>query len=290
MYTIKSSKLIVNINSKGAELVSVLHTDHGQEYMWNADPKYWAKTSPVLFPIVGTLKNNTFFYKDFPYKLPRHGFARDKEFIVTAYNEDSVTFSISNDQETIKIYPFQFVFDIIYRVKDEELSVTYSVLNQEPLEDMYFSVGGHPAFKVPLAEGTVYDDYSLVFDKKENTGRWPISKDGLIESNPELLLNNTNTLPLSKELFAKDALVLKHLQSQSVRLQSGKTERGLEFNFEGFPFLGLWAAPGADFICIEPWCGIADSVNTDQHLSNKEGIICLPAGEKFEAIWKAKFF
>lgn len=290
MYTIKSSKIIVNFNTKGAELLSVMHTDHGLEYMWNADPKYWAKTSPVLFPVVGTLKDNTYFYKGTPYKLPRHGFARDKEFGVKAYNEDSVTFTISNDQETIRTFPFQFTFDIIYKVEDEALSVTYSVLNQETSEDMYFSVGGHPAFKIPLAEGTVYDDYSLVFDQKETSGRWPISKEGLIESSPDPLLNNTNTLKLTKELFAKDALVLKHLQSQSVQLHSGKTEHGLEFNFEEFPFLGLWAAPGADFVCIEPWCGIADSVNTDQQLPNKEGIICLPAGKKFEATWRVRFF
>jgi galactose mutarotase-like enzyme len=163
-------------------------------------------------------------------------------------------------------------------------------LNKETIEDMYFSVGGHPAFKVPLSEGTAYNDYSLVFDKKETTGRWPITSDGLIESNPDPLLNNSNILPISKELFLKDALVLKHLQSNSVRLQSDKTPHGLEFDFTGFPSLGLWATPGADFLCIEPWCGIADSEHTDQQIQNKEGINCLPAGEKFEATWKVKFF
>jgi galactose mutarotase-like enzyme len=290
MYRIQSNKLDISIQTKGAELISVLHTVNGLEYMWNADPKFWAKKSPVLFPIVGTLKNNTYYYNDKAYNLPRHGFARDKEFSVVSHNEDEVTFSIRNDEETIKMFPFLFTFNIQYKVEGDELSVKYIVENKESIEDMFFSVGGHPAFKVPLTEGTVYEDYELRFDQKETTGRWPITKDGLIESEPDPLLNNTNTLPLSKELFFKDALVLKHLQSGSVRIQSHKTEHGLEFNFAGFPFLGLWAAPGADFVCIEPWCGIADSVNTDQQLQNKEGIICLPAGEKFEAVWKVSFY
>ena len=290
MYTIESSKLSVSIQTKGAELTSILHTDNGLEYMWNADPKFWAKTSPVLFPIVGTLKGNTYYYNGRSYNLPRHGFARDKEFSVSEHNEDSVLFSISSDEETLKIFPFQFVFDIFYKVKANELAVTYTVRNIGTSEYLYFSVGGHPAFKVPVAEGTAYADYTLVFNTKETTGRWPISKDGLIESNPEPLLNNSNIIPLSKELFLKDALVLKHLRSNSVRLQSGKTPHGLEFDFTGFPFLGLWAAPGADFICIEPWCGVADSVHTDQQLQNKEGIITLPAGEKFEVTWRVKVF
>jgi galactose mutarotase-like enzyme len=290
MYTIESSLLKVGIQTKGAELISVLHTENGLEYLWNADPKYWAKKSPVLFPIVGTLKDNTYYFKGKEYHLSRHGFARDKEFSVTAHNEDAVIFSISNDEETIKNFPFEFRFSIQYKVEKDILAVTYIVENNEPTEIMYFSVGGHPAFKLPLTGDTNYEDYELAFDQKENTGRWPISKDGLIESEPDPLLQHTDILPLSKELFLKDALVLKNLHSHSVRLQSSKTEHGLEFKFSGFPFLGLWATPGADFICIEPWCGIADSVHTDQQLQHKEGIISLPAGEKFEATWKVRFF
>jgi galactose mutarotase-like enzyme len=290
MYRIESNKLNISIQTKGAELVSVLHTENGLEYMWNADPKFWAKRSPVLFPIVGTLKNNTYYYNGKAYNLPRHGFARDKEFSVISHNEDEVTFSIRNDEETIKMFPFRFSFNIQYKVEADELSVKYIVENNEPMDDIYFSVGGHPAFKVPLTEGTKYEDYELLFDQKETAGRWPITKEGLIESKTDPLLNNTDVLPLSKELFLKDALVLKDLRSVYVRLQSNETEHGLEFNFAGFPFLGLWAAPGADFVCIEPWCGIADSVDTDQQLQNKEGIICLPAGEKFEAVWRVRFY
>jgi galactose mutarotase-like enzyme len=177
----------------------------------------------------------------------------------------------------------------VYEVVGDELSVTYVVENRGE-EPMWFSVGGHPAFKLPLAEGTLYEDYKLVFNKPENAGRWPISKDGLLELVPQPLLQNTDTLPLTKELFARDAVVLKHLESDNVKLVSDKTRHGIQFSFDGFPYLGLWAAPGADFVCIEPWCGIADSVNAKGNIEQKEGINKLPVANKFKATWKVRFF
>jgi galactose mutarotase-like enzyme len=289
MLTIENSRLKVGIKSKGAELTSVFHKQHQLEYMWEANPDFWAKSSPVLFPIVGQLKENTYRYKGQSYHLPRHGFAREKEFDVTNRQPDSVTFLLQSSEETLAVYPFSFRFSIIYTLHEDELSVTYNIENRGE-EAMLFSVGGHPAFRMPLVEGTSYNDYRLVFDQEERAGRWPISKDGTIETNPEPLLRGTKELPLTKELFANDAVVLKHLQSEEVQLLSGKTEHGLRFSFAGFPYLGLWAAPGADFVCIEPWCGIADSVNADGQLQNKEGINRLSPGEAFAVAWIVRFF
>ncbi|MEI6950403.1 aldose 1-epimerase family protein [Paraflavisolibacter sp. H34] len=290
MYTIETEQLKATINPKGAELVSLVHKGTGLDYMWPANPQFWAKHSPVLFPIVGSLKADTYYFKNTAYRLPRHGFARDREFTVSDSTADSITFSLQSDEETAKVYPFRFVFSLVYRLKGGELSVTYRVENKEEEEALLFSVGGHPAFRLPLAEGTAYEDYRLVFNKQEQAGRWPISKEGLIEKEPQPLLDHTRSLPLSKDLFRKDALVLKHLHSDCVTLESSKTPRGLQFHFEGFPFLGLWAAPGADFLCIEPWCGIADSVDSDQQLRNKEGIIALPEGRTFERVWRVRPF
>jgi galactose mutarotase-like enzyme len=288
MYIIESPALKISIDERGAELKSVIHRLHAIEYMWNADPAYWGKTSPVLFPIVGALKENKFDYNSQSYTLPRHGFARDKDFRVSAQTENSITFTLESNAETMAVYPFAFIFSIIYTVEGEELTVTYSV-NNEGNKAMLFSVGGHPAFKIPLVEGTVYTDYQLVFEKEETAGRWPISKDGLIEKEPTPLLQQTKELPLSKDLFAKDAVVLKNLQSDFVEITSPKTDHGLRFTFKGFPFLGLWAAPGADFLCIEPWCGIADSVDASQDLNLKEGIVSIKTRETFSASWKVAF-
>jgi len=289
MQSIENAQLKILINEKGAELKSAFHLLHKIEYMWSGNPAYWAKTSPVLFPIVGELKNKSYFYNGKTYSLSRHGFARDKTFLVTEQSDASVTFSIQSDESTLAVYPFPFLFSIIYTLNDDSLQVTYRVQNTGD-DEMFFSVGGHPAFKLPLVDGTKYEDYKLVFEKEENLERWPISKEGLIEKEPQLLLKNSHELPLSKDLLKNDALVFKHLQSRFVKLVSDKTPRGLHFDFTGFPFLGIWAASGADFLCIEPWQGIADSVDADQQLQHKEGIVTLPVGEEFKLSWDVQFF
>ncbi|MFT3823225.1 MAG: aldose 1-epimerase family protein [Chitinophagaceae bacterium] len=284
MFTIENEVLKVIINPKGAELTSLYRKDLQQEYMWSGDAAFWGKHSPILFPIVGTLKENTYFYNNQPYQLSRHGFARDKQFAVDKQAFDAISFLLKQSDDTLKVFPFSFDFYIRYTLAGNALSVSYDVINTGK-EDMYFSVGGHPAFKVPLTTATTYDDYFLEFNQEETAPRWPISPDGLIESNPLPLLQQTSRLPLTKALFQQDAVVLKGLRSSKVSLLSAKTERGLQFDFPGFPFLGIWAAKNADFVCIEPWCGIADSVNTDQLLENKEGINKLPAGSNFTRTW-----
>lgn len=289
MLTLENDSLKIEINTEGAELQSILQKESNLEYMWNGDPAFWSKRSPVLFPIVGALKDNTYFYKGQAYQLPRHGFAREMNFSVEEQNQNSITFSITQTEETLRNYPFHFHFYIKYLLEKNQLLVTYGVWNKG--EDvMYFSVGAHPAFKLPLAEATEYTDYELQFNEKETAGRWPISKEGLIEKSPNPLLENTDVLPLNKDLFKSDAIVLKQLQSDVVTLQSTKTVHGIRFQFTGFPFLGLWASPGADFLCIEPWCGIADWVDSTQQLQQKEGIRHLQPGELFEVSWKASFF
>lgn len=289
MFSIENQQLRISIHPKGAELQSIYHKGHQTEYMWSGDPAIWGKHSPLLFPIVGTLKANTYYYQAKPYTLSRHGFARDREFAVEAQDAGSITFLLKSDAETKKNYPFEFELRVIYRLKPEGFSTTYHVTNPAS-NPLYFSVGGHPAFRLPLAPGTGYPDYYLEFDKVENAPRWPISRDGLIETQPQPLLENTATLPLKKELFAKDALVFKHPASSGVAIRSAKTQRGLKMDFPDFPFLGIWAAPNADFVCIEPWCGIADPVDSNQQYAEKEGIQRLEGGQKFERTWTLEVF
>jgi galactose mutarotase-like enzyme len=258
--------------------------------MWNGDAAFWAKTSPVLFPIVGTLKNDEYFYNDKAYKLGRHGFARDMEFEAKDQTDNSISFLLRSNETTLQHFPFQFELIIKYSIENDNLTVTYIVKNISEKDEMYFSIGAHPAFKVPLVAGTDYADYYLEFNKEEILPRWPISADGLIEKTPEPFLHDQDVLPLRKELFYKDALVFKHPNSSIISLLSNKTKHGFNFNFSGFSYLGIWAAKNADFVCIEPWCGIADSVNSDQQIINKEGINKLNAGEVFERKWNASFY
>jgi galactose mutarotase-like enzyme len=284
MFSISNNQLTINIHPKGAELQSIFSKVKQQEYMWSGDAKFWSKHSPVLFPIVGTLKHDTYYFEEKPYKLLRHGFARDMNFSITAQTETSITFTLLSDESTLAKFPFKFEFNISYTLTGSKLNVTYNVVNTGE-GDMYFSIGGHPAFKLPLNNLAAYNDYYLAFSKNENADRWPINDEGLIKNTPVALLKNTNQLPLTKALFLKDALVFKKLQSGKLKLVSVNDGDIFEFDFTGFPYLGLWAAKGADFICIEPWCGIADSEQTNQQLINKEGINKLNSKQVFERSW-----
>ncbi len=289
MFIIESQQLKATINPIGAELTSLVHKTNGLEYMWSGDPAVWGKHSPVLFPIIGTLKNNAFLYKGQSYPLSRHGFAREQQFAVESNTADSITFLLKSNDDTLKVFPFPFELRLKYTALDTSLALTYEVTNTGK-EEMYFSVGGHPAFKVPLVEGTAYSDYYLRFDQPETAPRWPISPDGLIENSPLPLLNNTQQLPLTKELFQKDALVFKSLASSKIAIRSAATPHGLEMDFPGFPFYGIWAAKNADFVCLEPWCGIADPVDHNQDITTKEGINKLIAKEVFTRTWTVTVF
>lgn len=289
MHQIENEILTVQIAGKGAELQSIYNKHTKLEYLWSADPLYWAKKSPVLFPIVGGLKNNNYTYKGNTYNLNRHGFARDMDFEVTEQAETSITFTLISNEETLKKYPFTFRFSVVYTLENNSLVVSYIVENTGN-DEMYFSVGGHPAFKLPIVEATRFEDYYLQFNETENAGRWPLSKDGLILETPVDFLKETNVLRLTPSLFYEDALVFKNLQSHFITIKSGKTPHGISVYFKGFPYLGIWNFKDANFLCIEPWCGIADSVDANGKLEEKEGINKLDAKEVFTASWQAEFF
>lgn len=283
-FTIENEVIRISVASRGAELQSLFDKTTAIEYMWDGNPEFWAKKSPLLFPIVGTLKNDTYHFGGQNYQLSRHGFAREKEFGLKEQTSNSLLFSLNSDKASLEVFPFKFQFLMLYTIEGKSLRATYIIKNTDD-DPMYFSVGGHPAFKIPMFDGDSYEDYVLEFAQPETAGRWPISEGGLIDRQAIPLLDNTNTLQLTKELFGKDAVVLKNLKSDSVKLISKNTNKGIHFNFQGFPYLGIWAAKNADFVCIEPWCGIADSVDTNQSLIEKEGINMLAKGAVFERTW-----
>jgi galactose mutarotase-like enzyme len=278
-----TNDLKIDIAAKGAELQSVYNLKQQLEYLWGGDPAFWTKHSPVLFPFVGQLKNDTYFYMGKTYHSGRHGFARDKDFVTEHAEQTRATFLLVSNEETKKIYPFDFEFRIHYSIEAAVLTVIYDVLNTGG-ETMYFSVGGHPAFRVPLAANTVYSDYYLAFEHLETISRMAL-QNGLI-GEPVPFLHYEKHLPLSYELFNNDAIVLKGLKSGKVLLKSDKTDHGLCFDFEGFPYLGIWAAKGADFVCIEPWHGIADSIHHNCELEEKEGIIKSEPGHRWQDSWQ----
>jgi galactose mutarotase-like enzyme len=286
MITISNDKITVVISEKGAELQSIQL--NGLEYLWQANPAHWNKHSPVLFPIVGELKDGKYFFDKKEYKLPRHGFARDKTFEAEQLSAKSAIFTLRSSPDTLTAYPFHFTFRIEYALNGTGISCTYHVQNISD-GDMYFSVGGHPAFKVPLTNGFQYTDYKLMFNNDEMLLRYLLHK-GLIADNTERLNLVNKTLPLKQSLFYTDAIVLKHIKSNEINLCTEKEEHGIKFKFDGFPYFGIWAAVDAPFVCLEPWCGIADSVHADQQLVNKEGINKLAANENWQRTWSAELY
>jgi galactose mutarotase-like enzyme len=288
MIELHNDHLQVSIDPKGAEMQMLCRKDNGLNYLWRGDPAFWGKFSPILFPIVGTLKENHYFFQGQQYTLPRHGFARDKTFVVSNLGPTEAVFTLSDDTATRSVYPFAFTLRIHYRLVGPALEVHYEVHNpgEGPL---YFSVGGHPAFAVPLAPGTQYEDYTLTFSQPETATRRVLA-DGLLSASATPFLEGERVIHLTHELFTRDAIVLNGLVSESVTLGSDKTPHGLTFRIHGWPDLGIWAAPNAPFVCIEPWQGHADEVDSDQELTHKKGIVALAGGDTWERAWTVDLY
>lgn len=288
MITLENDYIKVSLAAKGAELQGLFSKETKLEYLWNANPKYWAKHSPVLFPIVGSLKNNSFTYQGKSYELPRHGFARDHVFNFEKISETEAVFTLTQNEDTLKVYPFYFELKLRYQLIDRKLNLTYEVKNTGNTE-LLFSIGAHPAFAVPNTPNTVYEDYYLAFNADEKLTFWKL-EDGLVADETELIELGGHRLNLKHDLFYNDALVFKTLQSNCISLLNTKNDYGLHFHFEEFPFFGIWAATDAPFVCLEPWCGVADGVNHDQELTHKEGIVKLGVSENWSRFWEVECF
>lgn len=289
MITIENEKIKAVISSKGAELQRLVNKETCIEYMWSGDAAYWGKHSPVLFPIVGSLKEDTYFYKGKAYHLPRHGFARERNFLKEKISATEALFTLTQDVETLAVYPFAFLLKLRYSLDNDKLTVSYEVSNTG-YDELLFSIGAHPAFAVPMVAGTDYTDYYIQFNLIEELSRWKLHGAGLIADHADSLPAPGGKLPLQHALFHEDAIVLKNLQSTLLTIGSVKHQHGIHFSFNNFPFFGIWAAKDANFVCLEPWCGIADSVNHNQQLTDKEGIVHLAANGQWKRSWTVTCF
>lgn len=268
------------VDAAGAQLVS-LRDAEGREYLWQGDPKYWSGQAPVLFPIVGSLRDNRAEVNGRSYEMLRHGLARRMEFEKAGSSDDSVSYLLKSNDATRERYPFGFEFTVSYRFRDGTLSVGFLVRNTGA-ETMPFAVGGHPAFNCPLEAGERFEDYDVVFSREETASCPGLDpKTGLIDfSDRTPVLRGQSVLPMSHGLFAHDALVFDGLGSDSVSLKSRKTGRGVRLDFAGFPFLGVWsAANDAPFVALEPWTGCATAKDEGDDLFQKRGMTLLEPGK-----------
>jgi galactose mutarotase-like enzyme len=270
--TITNSQLTATINTLGAELISLVKNN--KNYVWQVDETYWNKTSPVLFPIVGRLKNDSYSFNGKTYQLPRHGFARNMEFSFDKKSDSQVIFELNETEETKAIYPFSFKLLMAYTLMENELVIEYFVRNQSD-EVLPFSIGAHPAFAI----SENFENYSLQFNAADTFETHHLENESF-NGKTTLVDAKNNTINLNYALFEKDALVFKQLNSNEVTLKN-KDKAILKVNYDHFPYLGIWTKQNAPFLCIEPWCGLADSNNHNGDLEEKEGMNHLPAGEDF---------
>lgn len=290
MINLENNTLKVSIARDGAEVREVTTKQNNLSYMWTGDSAYWGRVSPILFPIVGRLKDDQYQKDGKTYSMPQHGFLRDVTFEVENQEKDSVSFSFQSAGQYTNIYPYEFKATIRYTLKADSLLVYWEITNQNT-DDMYFSIGAHPAFRIPLLEDEKLEDYHVKLHHAENKNSTEYEiKDSLIH---EKGTTDIKEIPLKASLFKNDALIYSNIDQ--VTLESSNSNHGIEVTLRGFPFVGIWSKYNqqngtiAPFVCIEPWHGIADMHNTSGNFKEKFGVNKIGSGQTFQTGYGMRF-
>jgi galactose mutarotase-like enzyme len=276
--TLSSETLSADVDPKGAQL-SALRDRDGRDLLWNGDPAVWAGRAPILFPIVGVLVGGNYRLGSKTYSLPRHGFARNRVFSVQSANPSAAVFRLSDDEETLRVYPFRFNLDIRFELSGRTLSVTATIRNRGD-EAMPASFGYHPAFRWPLPYGQPRAAHFIEFASDEPDPVRRLDSAGLLMPARQPTPIVQRRLMLQDSLFENDALILDRVRSRSVVYGSAAGPR-LQVSFADAPYLGIWSKPAAHFICIEPWRGISDAQGFSGDFSDKLGVNLIAAGGAF---------
>lgn len=276
-YRIENEFFTCEIDDMGAQLHSLKSKDNGTEYIWQGNPDIWYGQAPVLFPVIGQLINDKYFYNGKEYTMPKHGLARKLLFKVKECEGAKSVFSLESDENTLESYPFDFEYLVTFELKGKALVNTMTVINKTDGE-MYFSVGAHPGFNCKVGD-------IIEFEQPETLATERIDKENLIIDKKFPLIENSREIVITKEIFEPDALILSGMKSKKLRI---KGENEIEFTFGDCPFLGIWAKPGAPYVCIEPWYGVNDGREVKSDISQKRGIQHLNKGETFEFNWIAE--
>lgn len=294
--SISSNSLTASIDTMGAQLMSLRKGE--SEYLWQGDSNWWPRRAPILFPIVGVLKDSKAESAEGTISLARHGLARLNQFEVVEQSPSSVTLQLKSTEETLKAYPYDFELKLIFSVAGDTLTQTYEVNNPANVV-LPFTLGAHPAFNIPIpgVEAASLDQYHLLFTHSWTSYGPSITDDGLCDhATPQRLIVDSDTLPLSWELIDREkTITLEDVPDRRITLTANvdatSETHGIQMDFEGFDYLGIWsAAPGCPFVALEPWCGIADTVDCDGIFEHKPGIISLEPGQSIAKTLNIKVF
>lgn len=276
-YKIENEFFTCEIDDMGAHLHSLKSKENGKEYIWYGKPEIWGGQAPVLFPVIGQLINDKYRYNGKEYSMPKHGIARRYPFEVKECEGAKAVFSLESNEATRESYPFDFELVMTFELIGKSLKNTMTVINKTKGE-MYFSIGAHPGFNCKVGD-------VIEFEYPETVATERIDGDSLIIDKKFPLLENSREIEISEEIFKPDALILSGMKSEKLRI---KGENEVEFTFGKCPFLGIWAKPGAPYVCIEPWYGVNDGRDVKNDISEKRGIQKLGEGETFEFFWNAE--
>ena len=294
--SISSNSLTASIDTIGAQLMNLSKGE--SEYLWQGDSNWWPRRAPILFPIVGVLKDGEAESAEGTISLARHGLARLNQFEVVEQSPSSVTLRLKSTEETREAYPYDFELKLIFSVAGDTLTQTYEVTNPANVV-LPFTLGAHPAFNIPIpgVEAASLDQYHLLFTRSWTSYGPSITDEGLCDyTTPQKLIVNSDTLPLSWELIDREkTITLEDVPDRRITLaanvEASSEAHGIQMDFEGFDYLGIWsAAPGCPFVALEPWCGIADTVDTDGVFEHKPGIISLEPGQSIAKTLNIRVF
>ena len=285
IYSLENEFVTIQINDLGAELCSYFDKESQREIIWQADPDHWKRNAPILFPIIGKVFNNSYRFENINYQLSQHGFARDNVFSVIKKSKTSIKFKISSSLKTKPVFPFDFVLIVQFSIIDKELKVLYNIENTSS-KKIYFSLGAHPGFNCPFDEKSVFSDYNLKFEKKECSDRILLNKEGFRTGKRAYKWLVGNSISLHEKLFAEDALIFDNLKSEFLFIESEKAAEKVKIGWNNYPHMGIWNPnKNSPLVCIEPWNGMADEVDSNIDFSQKYGVISLNKGHNFECFY-----
>lgn len=283
--TIQNEVMSVQVNVFGASLWSIKGVD-GTEYLWQGNEKYWGDRAPVLFPYIARLTDGKYMLNEHEYKMDIHGFAKDSVFEVVKQTDSEITLKIRDTDETYVQYPYQYVFEITYKLEGNRLDVIFHVENRD-IKTMYFGVGGHPGFNVPLQDSEAFEDYYLEFIGEGEARKELFSEDCFVLSQTEKFpLFEGNKLPLKHDLFDNDAIILSNMPKK-IALKSRNGRKAIYVEYQDMNYLGLWHWPKTDapYICIEPWSSLPSRKNVVEDFAKQENLMKLESGAMTDKKW-----
>ena len=282
MVELSNQYLTVNLHPKGAEIISIVGNQDHINYMWKRDACQWANSAPILFPIVGAIKNDTCRIDGKEYHMTQHGFARHNEFEIKNQSQTEVTFTLVSNDEIIKQYPFLFELNVTYKLVENTLTCFINVKNKDH-QTIYFQVGGHPAFACPFMENESSNDYYVEFAEYETRNQKVIDVDKRGMSHVQLpFFDHEKRFFVRQQLFNNDAIVIKDFKSENISIKSLNHQKSIVFHMQGFDHVGLWTAKHVGgLLAIEPWVGHADYVYFDGEFKEKESCVALDTDKEF---------